>query len=241
LPVGERKITVTEDPERQDVDAARRFYDRISRVYDALADASEHETRARGLELLAPAEGEHILEIGFGTGQALLPLALAVGASGRVSGIDLSEGMAQRARHRFAEAGFEDRVELRVGAAPPLPWPNSTFDAVTMSFTLELFPDQVIPEVLAETRRVLRPEGRLGVVSMAAGPRGERESLITHTYKWLHQHFPHIVDCRPLDVVARLRAAGFEPREVVEMSIWTLPVVALAAVPAAAPMARASS
>jgi demethylmenaquinone methyltransferase/2-methoxy-6-polyprenyl-1,4-benzoquinol methylase len=102
-----------------------------------------------------------------------------------------------------------------------------------MSFTLELFPEGVIPELLAETRRVLRPRGRLSVVSMAASPRGEPESALTHTYKWLHRHFPHIVDCRPIEVPVHLRGADFDPQQVVEMSIWTLPVVAVLAVPAA--------
>jgi demethylmenaquinone methyltransferase/2-methoxy-6-polyprenyl-1,4-benzoquinol methylase len=148
-----------------------------------------------------------------------------------VSGLDISEGMARVPRQRLEDAGVADRVELRVGAAPPLPWPGSHFDAVTISFTLELFPDDVIPELLAEARRVLRPEGRLGVVSMATSSQGESESALTHTYKWLHRHFPHIVDCRPIDALAYLRAAGFDPREVIEMSIWTLPVVALLAVP----------
>jgi demethylmenaquinone methyltransferase/2-methoxy-6-polyprenyl-1,4-benzoquinol methylase len=138
--------------------------------------------------------------------------------------------MAQVTRRRLEDTGLLDRVELRVGAVPPLPWPDSCFDAVTASFTLELFPDDVIPGILAETRRVLRPGGRLGVVSMSVSPRGERETALSHTYRWLHRHFPHIVDCRPIDAVARIRAAGFEPRQVIEMAIWTLPVVALVAV-----------
>jgi ubiquinone/menaquinone biosynthesis C-methylase UbiE len=217
--------------EGQDVDAARAFYDRVSHVYDALADASEREGRERGLKLLAPAPAERILEVGFGTGHTLVALAQAVGPAGSVSGLDLSGEMARVASHRLEEAGLDDRVELRVGAAPPLPWPDSRFDAVTMSFTLELFPDEVIPELLAETRRVLRPGGRLSVVSMAVSPRGEPDSALTHTYRWLHRHFPHIADCRPIDAPACLRAAGFEPRQVTEMSIWTLPVVALLAVP----------
>jgi len=216
--------------ERQDVEAARAFYDRISGVYDALSDASEHESRERGLELLAPAEGERILEVGFGTGQALVPLAKSVGRAGAVSGIDISEGMAQVTRRRLEDAGLLDRVELRVGAAPPLPWPDSQFDAVTASFTMELFPDDVIPGLLAETRRVLRPGGRLSVVSMSVGPKGGKESALSHSYRWLHRHFPHIVDCRPIDAVAYIRDAGFDPQQVIEMAIWTLPVVVLVAV-----------
>ena len=220
--------------EQQDIHAARAFYDRISRVYDLLSDASEHESRDRGLTLLAPAAGEAILEIGFGTGHSLVVLARAVGPTGRVSGLDLSEGMARVASNRLEEAGLVDRVELRVEAAPPLPWPNASFDAVTMSFTLELFPDDVIPELLAEIRRVLRPGGRLGVVSMSAVPQGERESAITHTYKWLHRHFPHIVDCRPIDAPAHLRSTGFASQQQVELSMWTLKVLALVAVPESA-------
>ncbi len=41
------------DTERQDIDAARAFCDRVSRVYNGLAHASEHESCRRGLELLA--------------------------------------------------------------------------------------------------------------------------------------------------------------------------------------------
>jgi hypothetical protein len=45
---------------------------------------------------------------------------------------------------------------------------------------------------------------------MATPPPGETESALTYTYKWLHRHFPHIVDCEPIDAPARIVAAGFE-------------------------------
>ena len=94
---------------------------------------------------------------------------------------------------------------------------------------LELFPVADIPEVLGEVRRVLRQGGRLGVVSMATPRLGEQESALSHTYRWLHRHFPHIVDCQPIEVEHLVREAGFAPRELERMSIWTLPVVALVA------------
>ena len=220
---------MSEEATTQDVDSARRFYDRISSVYDALSDASEGACRDRLLERLAPAAGEHALELGFGTGHLLVTLAEAVGAEGRVAGLDVSEGMAREARRRLEEHGLSGRVDLRVGAAPPLPFPDASFDIAVLSFTLELFPSAVIPEVLGELARVLRPGGRLGVVSMATPTPGQHESALSHTYRWLHRHFPHIVDCQPIEAEKLTEAAGFAIAEAERMSIWTLPVAVLVA------------
>ena len=73
------------------------FYDKIAPVYDLLAEHSERPMREIGLRLLAAAPGEHLLEIGFGTGHILAELANAVGPTGSVSGIDISENMLARA------------------------------------------------------------------------------------------------------------------------------------------------
>ena len=208
----------------QDVAAARRFYDRISAVYDGLADASEGACRERALELLAPDSGDRVLELGFGTGHGLVGLARQVGPEGHVVGLDVSDGMAREARRRLQEAGLADRVELRVGAAPPLPFPDAGFAGALLSFTLELFPDAVLPVVLRELHRVLRPGGRLAVVAMATPAAGARESALSHTYRWLHRHFPHIVDCEPIDAERLVSAGGFELKTQERLSIWTLPV-----------------
>ena len=63
-----------------DYHTTRSFYDRLSRYYDALSDASEHSFRERGLALLDLKSGESVLEIGFGTGHALVDMKRAVGA-----------------------------------------------------------------------------------------------------------------------------------------------------------------
>ncbi len=200
------------------------FYDRISHAYDLISDAGEHKAREQGEQTLNVQSGENVLEIGFGTGNTLLHLAEAVGESGRVSGIDVSTGMLEVATRKVESKGLADRVDLSVGDARQLPYEDDSFDAVFASFTLELFSLNDIPAVLAEVARVLKPGGRLGVVSMATVQEGEKASALEKTYVWMHQHFPHIVDCQPIDVVELVEGAGLQVQEKVEMTIWTMPV-----------------
>jgi ubiquinone/menaquinone biosynthesis C-methylase UbiE len=96
---------------------AKAAYDKMSRWYDVLASSSEQPSVRLGLEKLAAAEGEVILEIGFGTGHALVALAEAVGDSGMVYGIDISEGMRSMAQEKLKRAGLAERVVLKLGDA----------------------------------------------------------------------------------------------------------------------------
>ena len=135
------------------------YYDKISHVYDRLAEHSEGPVRRAGLEKLDARPGEKVLEIGFGTGHCLVSLAQSVGPTGKVYGLDLSERMCDLARDNLHKAGLADRVELTCGDAVRLPYPPDSLDAIFMSFTLELFDTPEIPKVLAECQRVLGAGG----------------------------------------------------------------------------------
>jgi len=201
--------------------AARRAYDRLSSVYDLLAGSSEAKFTHLGMQMLAVGLGESVLEIGSGTGKALLELCTHVGDSGSVYGIDLSPGMLQKARDRLEHSGASRRVCLLEGDGTHLPYQSGSFSAVFISFTLELFDTPEIPLVLAECQRVLTPGGRLGVVSMLLS---EHPGWIVRLYEWFHAHFPTYVDCRPINAHDMIQAEGFklEKREV--RSMWGLPV-----------------
>ncbi|MFN2217136.1 MAG: class I SAM-dependent methyltransferase [Anaerolineae bacterium] len=214
---------------------ARAAYDKMSRWYDLLAGSSEQTFVRLGLEELAAAEGKVVLEIGFGTGHALVVLAQAVGESGKVYGIDISDGMLKVALGELENAGLAQRVELQLGDAAQLPFEDDMFDGIFMSFTLELFDTPEIPVVLAECRRVLRDGGRLAVVAMSK--KGDGGTML-RLYEWAHDKLPQYVDCRPIYAQQALEQAGFEVTSAQVRPMWGLPVEILLAKEAAMPPRR---
>jgi demethylmenaquinone methyltransferase/2-methoxy-6-polyprenyl-1,4-benzoquinol methylase len=174
------------------------------------------------LEKLSAQPGEKILEIGFGTGHCLVALAKAVGSTGRVIGLDISDGMLAVAKERLQQEGLSDRVDLHLGDAAKLDFLEAdSLDGVFMSFTLELFDNPEIPRVLQECQRVLRSGGRIAVVSMTkTNPPG----MAVRIYEWFHEHMPDYADCRPIFARQALEQSGFEIQDVSLSSMWGLPV-----------------
>lgn len=201
---------------------ARASYNRLSRWYDWIAGSTEKKYRDWGLEKLSARPGERILEIGFGTGHCLVSLARSVGGDGRVIGLDISDGMLAIAQGRLQQEGLDDRVDLHLGDAASLDFiPASSLDGIFMSFTLELFDNPEIPRVLQECRRILKPGGRLAVVSMT---KGNPPGLPVRIYEWFHEHMPNYADCRPIFARRALEANGFKIQDVSLSSMWGLPV-----------------
>jgi len=186
---------------------AKESYDKISRFYDYFAGAFEKKYRNMALERLNIKRGAVVLEIGFGTGHCLKQMAESVGENGKVYGIDISSGMLKVSKERLEEAGLLHRVELQCEDVLKMPYKDNRFDAVFMSFALELFDTPEIPKVLAEIKRVLKTNGRLGVVSMS---KEDEDSILLRIYEWAHKRFPQYVDCRPIYVKESIKDAGFD-------------------------------
>lgn len=185
---------------------AKKSYDKISHFYDYFAGVFEKKYRNMALERLNIKRGEIVLEIGFGTGHCLKQMAQSVGENGKAYGIDISSGMLEVSKQKLEEAGLLDRVELQCEDALKMPYKHNEFDAVFMSFALELFDTPEIAKVLAEIKRVLKPNGRLGVVSMS---KEDEDSILSRLYEWTHKRFPQYVDCRPIYVKQSMKDAGF--------------------------------
>lgn len=212
----------------QSKEERKAYYNKIARVYDLLAEHSERSMRELGLRKLAVTPGEHVLEIGFGTGHCLAELAEAVGPEGRVYGIDISENMVNRAETLLTAERMIDRVKLQVGDAEQLRYAADSIDAIFMSFTLELFDTPEIPRVLGECRRVLRTGGRIAVVGIS---REGKLGFMVHAFEWTHRHFPNLMDCRPIYVRRALEAAGFLIRDTALERMWVPVEIVLAVKP----------
>jgi demethylmenaquinone methyltransferase/2-methoxy-6-polyprenyl-1,4-benzoquinol methylase len=209
----------------QSRDETRAFYNKISKVYDLLAEHSEEPIKRAGLDKLDARPRERILEIGFGTGHSVVEIARRIAPGGKVFGIDLSEGMLDISKERLVREGLADCAELALGDAMKLPYEDGSMDGVFMSFTLELFDTPEIPVVLRECRRVLRPDGRIVVVGMSKEGEG---GVMLHVFEWTHQHLPNYVDCRPIFVRRALEAAGFSIVSAETKSMWVPVEIVLA-------------
>jgi arsenite methyltransferase len=110
---------------------------------------------------LAP--GDAILDIGCGAGVDSLVAAVLVGASGHVTGIDVTSAMIERARAHQAQLGLAN-VTFQVGEAEALPFPDAAFDAIISNGVFKLALNKA--KALEEAYRVLKPGGRLMLADM---------------------------------------------------------------------------
>ncbi|HEY5289206.1 MAG TPA: class I SAM-dependent methyltransferase [Caulobacteraceae bacterium] len=113
------------------------------------------------MRALGPASGERILDIGCGCGHTSLELAKRVGASGAVTGVDISEPMLAVARGRSIPAGAAKPdfrlVDVQTGELGP-----ARFDAAFSRHGVMFFADPVA--AFANIRTALKPGGRLAFV-----------------------------------------------------------------------------
>ena len=195
-------------------------YDRLSRLYP-IFNIFEGKYKRIGLQKLNVRTGESVLEIGFGTGHCLAQIARKAGDEGRAYGIDISQRMCRTAKSTIEKTPGSPGAEIVCGDALNLPFKNESFDAIFMSFVLDLFDTPDIPVVLEGCRRVLKSGGRICIVALSK--EGERDNL-PNIYEWLHQHFQSVFDCRQILVRQSLKDAGFRITDYTGMSLLGLPI-----------------
>ena len=190
---------------------ARNSYNAMSRWYD-LFTSSERQFTDIGVQMLDVQGNESILEIGCGTGHALTEFA---SKSKQVFAVDIAEKMLKNARRKNAA----NKIGFCQADGLSLPFPADQIDVIFISFTLELFDTPEIPSVLEECKRVLKLNGRIGIVSLA-----KQDRTSVRIYEWFHRQMPVIVDCRPIYLQNMLVDAQFHVQKSSIETMWGLPV-----------------
>ena len=143
-------------------DAQRRYWNEVAGprwvAGQGFRERRNQESLALLLGKLRLTGGEHVLEVGCGTGAVTLPLAQAVGERGRVVAVDISEPMLGVARQRVAESGLRN-VTLLMGDAQVFALEPATFDVATSRMGVMFFADPVA--AFRNIRGALKPNGRL--------------------------------------------------------------------------------
>jgi SAM-dependent methyltransferase len=174
------------------------------------------------LRAAKPRIGERVLDVACGTGIVARRVAVAIGETGSVIGLDSNPGMLGVARAQPSKAGASNIAYLE-GNGMQLPFGDSEFDLVTCSQGLQFFSDR--GRGLAEMHRVLRPGGRVALamwtgakrspiidalneagirhagVALAAAPfslsdRNEIEALLLTAGFALRHLDEHVIECR---------------------------------------------
>jgi len=202
-------------------DAARRFYDRLGQGHDW---AERYEGRAKSLALarLDLSPGQQVLNVGVGTGREQIHIQAAITPGGTGFGLDLSPVMLQLTHHSTAALLCE-------GNACRLPFADVGFDRLFSAYVLDLISAGDLPTLLAEFRRVLRPGGRLVLVSLTEGV-NLPSRLLVGLWKAAYAVSPVACGgCRPVQLAGLVEAAGFcrvEREVVVQLGVPSEVIVA---------------
>ncbi|HEX6003035.1 MAG TPA: class I SAM-dependent methyltransferase [Burkholderiales bacterium] len=137
-----------------DTQKVERVYTGYARVYNRIFGTIFQRSREAAIRDLDVRPGERVLEIGVGTGLCL-PL---YPRHCHVTGIDLSDGMLDKARELVRTRKL-DNVELRRMDAGALEFADGSFDTVVAAYVVTAVPDH--RKVMSEAIRVCRPGGRI--------------------------------------------------------------------------------
>jgi len=138
--------------------STRKIYDVHAMFYDATFGRLVKKRIARAIDHMNIAPGEHVLDLGIGTGVSLNYYPRHT----RLFGVDLSGGMLREARKKIRDMGLDGAFVFQANALE-LPFADSSFDHVFISHVISVVSDPV--RLVREAQRVARPGARIVIVN----------------------------------------------------------------------------
>jgi len=185
----------------------RWLYDTISPFYKYVT-RYERAIKEKGISIADIKPGSTVLDVAVGTGHTLRKFSKMVGQYGVVCGIDLSTKMLTITRNYVQDTAAAARVYFTLGDARRLPYREELFDVVFNSYMLDLIDTPEIPRVLDEFKRVLKPGGRLVVVSLSKGANWYSDMKL---YEEVYHLCPTLLGgCRPVFCKPFMEDLGFQ-------------------------------
>jgi phosphatidylethanolamine/phosphatidyl-N-methylethanolamine N-methyltransferase len=189
-------------------------YEKLASVYDLAFGPALQPGRVRALRQMDIQPGERVLEVGVGTGinLSLYPKTC------RMTGIDFSSSMLEKARERVARGGLRQMRLLQMDAAD-LKFADDSFDIVYAPYVISVVSDPV--KVAQEMRRVCRPGGRIIILNHFIS----RNPILSRIERLISPFTVHIGFKADLDLPAFLAQADLHPRSIEKVNIpkiWSL-------------------
>lgn len=198
------------DQEKKSIDARIEqdrigaVYDRLAPIYDIWGNLTESQARSRAIELAKIQDGQSILEVAVGTGLAFYEIVKR-NPNGINRGIDLSQGMLEKAKKRVSQI-LEAKYTLNLGTAFDLTNENESIDILMNNYMFDLIPFEDMDKILREFKRVLKKDGKLILVNMTEG-----ERFGSKIYDFIYNISPKTMGgCRGVNLADRLKKHGFK-------------------------------
>lgn len=160
--------------------------------------------------------GRSVLDIGSGLGGAAVVLVQRCHA-GSVTGFDVQQLLVERARDRARDLGLAHRLNFVLGAPGPLPFDDSSFDAVFSKDAIIHVADKAA--IYREIARVLRPGGRIFIGDWLTSD-GRNHGPLLDRFLELAGHDFHLIPLAEAGAIAH--AAGFVDVELADRKDWYL-------------------
>lgn len=166
-----------------------------------LANRAQERMTEYHIETLGLKAGEHLLDIGCGTGVPAVRMAQHSG--GRVTGITVSRSQIVKATETAQSAGISDRVSFRYGNAMALDFADESFDAAMAIDVYAHLSDR--QQAFHETARVLRPGGHFMMSEFTIRGTPPQQQMAAYLQTW--RNMPPITPAQTIEMAA---TAGFE-------------------------------